>query len=171
MLSYAWCFNLHNNSFDIFESDYLPFYGTFLRRSVQFAKILQRQKHRTNFLIPQYCIFLHIHFDEFREFSAFSRFISYIVPNSIHFMCCAALFLYSRNLQKIAVKRQVYFIKSVLYFGQLSEKIAFAALKSGMSVSIGLILCRNASHCVRRKNYRQPMYRIHMLSLHNPRFA
>lgn len=76
------------------------FYGTFLRRSVQFAKILQRQKHRTNFLIPQYCIFLHIHFDEFREFSAFSRFISYIVPNLIHFMCCAALFLYSRNFQK-----------------------------------------------------------------------
>ena len=118
-----------------------------------------------------YCIFLHIHFDEFREFSAFSRFISYIVPNLIHFMCCAALFLYSRNFQKIAVKRQVYFIKSVLYFGQLSEKIAFAALESGMSVSIGPILCRNASHRVRRKNYRQPMYRIHMLSLHNPRFA
>lgn len=52
-------------------------------------------------------------------------------------MCCAALFLYSRNFQKTAVKRQVYFIKSVLYFGQLSEKIAFAALESGMSVSIG----------------------------------
>lgn len=147
------------------------FYGTFLRRSVQFAKILQRQKHRTNFLIPQYCIFLHIHFDEFREFSAFSRFMPYIVPNLIHSMCCAALFLYSRNFQKTAVKRQVYFIKSVLYFGQLSEKIAFAALESGMSVSIGPILCRNASHRVRRKNYRQPMYRMRMLSLHNPRFT
>ena len=80
-------------------------------------------------------MFLHIHFDEFREFSAFSRFIPYIVPNLIHSMCCAALFLYSRNFQKTAVKRQVYFIKSVLYFGQLSEKIAFAALESGMSVS------------------------------------
>ena len=108
---------------------------------------------------------------EFRELSAFSRFISYIVPNLIHSMCCAALFLYSRNFQKTAVKRQVYFIKSVLYFGQLSKKIAFAALESGMSVSIGPILCRNASHRVRRKNYRQPMYRIHMLSLHNPSFT
>lgn len=37
-------------------------------------------------------------------------------------MCCAALFLYSRNFKKTAVKRQVYFIKSVLYFGQLSKK-------------------------------------------------
>lgn len=147
------------------------FYGTFLRRSVQFAKILQRQKHRTNFLILLYCIFLHIHFDEFREFSAFSRFIPYIVPNLIHFEACAALSLYSRDFQKIAVKRQVYFIKSVLYFGQLSEKIAFAAFGHGMSVSIGPILCRNASHRVRRKDYRQPMYRIHMLSLHNPRFT
>ena len=111
---------------------------------------------------------MHIHFDEFREFSAFFRFMPYIVPNLIHFEACAALFLYSRDFQKIAVKRQVYSIKSVLYFGQLSEKIAFAALGSGMSVSIGPILCRNASHRVRRKNYRQPMYRIRMLSLHNP---
>lgn len=171
MLSYAWCFNLHNNSFDIFESDYLPFLRNFFAALCAICKNFAKAKHRTNFLIPQYCIFLHIHFDEFREFSAFSRFISYIVPNSIHFMCCAALFLYSRNFQKTAVKRQVYFIKSAPYFGQLSEKKAFAALESGMSVLIGPILCRNASHCVCRKNYRQPMYRIHMLSLHNPRFT
>jgi hypothetical protein len=168
MLSYAWCFNLHNNSFDIFESDYLPFLRNFFAALCAICKNFAKAKTSNKF---SYTLFLHIHFDEFRELSAFSRFIPYIVPNLIHSMCCAALFLYSRNFQKTAVKRQVYFIKSVRYFGQLSEKIAFAALESGMFVSIGPILCRNASHRVRRKNYRQPMYRIHMLSLHNPRFA
>ena len=171
MLSYAWCFNLHNNSFDIFESDYLPFLRNFFAALCAICKILQRQKHRTNFLIPWRCIFLHIHFDKFRGFSVFSCFIPYIVPNLIHFKGCAALFLYSRNFQKIAVKRQVYSIKSVPYFGQLSEKIAFTAFESEMSVSIGPILCRNTSHRVRRKNYRQLMYRIRMLSLHNPHFT
>ena len=168
MLSYAWCFNLHNNSFDIFESDYLPFLRNFFAALCAICKNFAKAKTSNKF---SYTLILHIHFGKFRELSAFSRFIPYIVPNLIHFMCCAALFLYSRNFQKTAVKRQVYFIKSVLYFGQLSEKIAFAALESGMSVSIGPILCRNASHRVRRKNYRQPMYRIRMLSLHNPSFA
>lgn len=171
MLSYAWCFNLHNNSFDIFESDYLPFLRNFFAALCAICKNFAKAKTSNKFSYTLILYILAYSFDEFREFSAFSRFISYIVPNLIHSMCCAALFLYSRNFQKTAVKRQVYFIKSVLYFGQLSEKIAFAALESGMSVSIGPILCRNASHRVRRKNYRQPMYRIHMLSLHNPRFT
>ena len=162
MLSYAWRFNLHNNSFDIFESGYLPFLRNFFAALCAICKNFAKAKTSNKF---SYTLILY------RELSAFSHFISYIVPNLIHSMCCAALFLYSRIFQKTAVKRQVYFIKSVLYFGQLSEKIAFAALESGMSVSIRPILCRNASHRVRRKNYRQPMYRIHMLSLHNPRFT
>ena len=170
MLGYAWRFNLHNNSFDIFESGYLPFLRNFFAALCAICKNFAKAKSSNKF---SYTLILYIfaYFDEFRELSAFSRFISYIVPNLIHFTCCAALFLYSRNFQKTAVKRQVYFIKSVLYFGQLSEKITFAAFGSGMSVSIGPILCRNASHRVRRKNYRQPMYRIRMLSLHNPSFA
>ena len=159
MLSYAWCFNLHNNSFDIFESDYLPFLRNFFAALCAICKNFAKAKTSNKF---SYTLILYIFAYSFRW---------YIVPNLIHSMCCAALFLYSRIFQKTAVKRQVYFIKSVLYFGQLSEKIAFAALESGMSVSIGPILCRNASHCVRRKNYRQPMYRIRMLSLHNPRFT
>ena len=168
MLSYAWRFNLHNNSFDIFESDYLPFYGTFLRHSEIICKNFCKGKNIEQFSYTLLLYILHIHFDEFRELSAFSRFIPYIVPNLIHSMCCAALFLYSRNFQKTAVKRQVYFIKSVLYFGQLSEKIAFAALESGMSVSIRPILCRNASHRVRRKIIVNRWYRIRMLiSLRN----
>ena len=171
MLSYAWCFNLHNNSFDIFESDYLPFLRNFFAALCAICKNFAKAKTSNKF---SYTLILYIFAYSFRWISrTFYVFPFYIVYcsefDTFHVLC--GTFPLQQNFSKNRGQKAGIFHKKRAVFWAALRKNRICGFGSGMSVSIGPILCRNTSHRVRRKNYRQPMYRIHMLSLHNPRFT
>jgi len=57
MLNYAWRFNLHNNSFDIFESDYSPFLRNFFAALCAICKNFAKAKTSNKF---SYTLILYI---------------------------------------------------------------------------------------------------------------
>lgn len=89
MLSYAWCFNLHNNSFDIFESDYLPFLRNFFAALCAICKNFAKVKTSNKF---SYTLILYILSYSFRWISRiFCVFPFYIVYcsefDTFHVLC------------------------------------------------------------------------------------
>lgn len=138
MLSYAWCFNLHNNSFDIFESDYLPFLRNFFAALCAICKNFAKAKTSNKF---SYTLILYIFAYSFRwisrTFYVFPFYIVYCSEFDTFHVLCGTFPLQQKFSKNRGQKAGIFHKKRAVFLGSSPKKSHLRLWKAGCPFQSG----------------------------------